>query len=112
ENSVLVFGKYRTRGLRECNSVNDEALTQIARGAGRVEGSEMPVMYTWQRHYDAAMVETDPRRLARLIKAAEVEIDARMEELRLKRDGTRDEKDAIAEALAWLNILRKEIHAA
>lgn len=72
----------------------------------------MPVMYTWQRHYEEALVETDPRRLARLIKAAEVEIDARMEELRLRHDGTRDEKDAIAEAIASLNILRKEIHAA
>jgi hypothetical protein len=72
----------------------------------------MPLMYVWQRHYEEAMVETDPRRLARLIKTAEIEIDARMEELRLKHDGTRDEKDAIAEALASLNILRKEIHAA
>lgn len=72
----------------------------------------MPLVYTWQRYYEEAMVETDPRRLERLIKAAEIEIDARMEELRLKHDGTRDEKDAIAEALASLNILRKEIHAA
>jgi hypothetical protein len=72
----------------------------------------MPGMYTWQRHYEAALVETDPRQLARLIKAAEVEIDARVEELRLKHDGTRDERDAIAEAIAGLNILRKEIHAA
>jgi hypothetical protein len=72
----------------------------------------MPVMYTWQRHYEAALIETDPRQLVRLIKAAEVEIDARMEELRVRHDGTRDEKDAIAEALAGLNILRKEVHAA
>lgn len=72
----------------------------------------MPAMYTWQRHYEAALVETDPRQLARLIKAAEIEIDARMQELRLKRDGTRDERDAIAEAIAGLNILRREVHAA
>jgi len=72
----------------------------------------MPVMYEWQRHYEAALLETDPRRLTRLIKAAEVEIDARVEELRLKHDGSRDERDAIAEALAGLNILRKEVHAA
>jgi hypothetical protein len=72
----------------------------------------MPVMYGWQRHYEEALVETDPRRLVRLIKAAEIEIDARMQELRLRHDGTRDEKDAIAEALASLNILRKEVHAA
>ncbi len=72
----------------------------------------MPVMYEWQRHYEEALLETDPRRLVRLIKAAEVEIDARMEALRLKHGGTRDERDAIAEALAGLNILRKEVHAA
>lgn len=72
----------------------------------------MPVMYGWQRHYEEALVETDPRQLMRLIKVAEIEIDARMEELRLKHNGSRDEKDAIAEALASLNILRKEIHAA
>ncbi len=72
----------------------------------------MPAMYSWQRHYEEALVETDPRRLARLIRAAEVEIDARVEELRLKRDGTRGEREAIAEALAGLNILRKEIAAA
>lgn len=72
----------------------------------------MPAMYSWQRQYEEALVETDPRRLARLIRAAEVQIDARVEELRLKRDGTRDEKEAIAEALAGLNILRKEIAAA
>jgi len=69
----------------------------------------MPGMYQWQREYEAALIETDLVRLPKLIKVAEIVIDRRVEELRSKRDGTRDEKDAIAEALAGLNVLRKEV---
>jgi hypothetical protein len=72
----------------------------------------MPATYEWQQHYQAALLETDHARLSKLIKAAEIVIDQRMQELRSKHDGTRAEKDAIAEALAGLNVLRREIQAA
>jgi hypothetical protein len=65
--------------------------------------------YQWRPHYEAALLETDPGRLPRLIRRAEIVIDARLEELRLSGANAREEKDAIAEALAGLNVLRKEV---
>ena len=65
--------------------------------------------YEWQRHYEAAILETDRSRLPNLIKAAQAAIDARVEDLRLNHSGTAEEEQAIADALAGLRVLQKEI---
>jgi hypothetical protein len=63
----------------------------------------------WQRHYEAAILETDRSQLPKLIKAAQAAIDERLEELRSDHQNTPEEKRAIADALIGLNILRKVI---
>jgi hypothetical protein len=65
--------------------------------------------YKWQRHYEAAILETDRSRLPSLIKAAHAAIDARLEDFRLNHGGTPDEQQAIADALNGLRVLQKEI---
>jgi hypothetical protein len=69
-------------------------------------------MHEWRRYYQAALLETDPAQLLKLIRQAEIAIDARIEQLRDSQAGNREEKDAIAEALAGLNVLRKEVKLA
>jgi hypothetical protein len=78
--------------------------------------------YDWQRPYEAAILETDRSRLPKLIADAQAAIDARMAVLRSPSDaaaprkgnGTADgldheERQAIADALAGIRILIKEI---
>ena len=68
--------------------------------------------FHWRRHYEAALLETDRAQLPKLIRQAEIALDARIQELRSGQNGSRQEKDAIAEALAGLNVLRKEVRLA
>lgn len=68
--------------------------------------------YGWRQQYEAALLETDQTQLIILIRQAEIALDARIQELRAEHNGTREEKDAIAEALAGLNVLRKELQLA
>lgn len=72
----------------------------------------MGEMHEWRQLYQAALVETDRMQLARLIRQAEIALDTRIQELRDMHSGSREEKDAIAEALAGLNVLRKEVKLA
>jgi len=65
--------------------------------------------YEWQRHYEAAILETDRTRLPQLINAAQAAIDARIEDIRLNHSGTADEEQALANALDGLRVLQKEI---
>jgi hypothetical protein len=69
--------------------------------------------YNWQRYYEAAILETDRSQLSKLIAIAQAAIDERVAELRSHQNGeangTTAEKQAIADALAGLRILNKEI---
>ncbi|MGA9355860.1 MAG: hypothetical protein WBV46_19395 [Terriglobales bacterium] len=73
--------------------------------------------YEWQRPYEAAILETDRSRLPRLIAEAQAAIDARIEALYSKSNGktgpedyrAAEEKQAIADALSGIRILKKEI---
>jgi hypothetical protein len=73
--------------------------------------------YEWQRSYEAAILETDRSRLPILIAEAQAAIDARIEDLRSHFDGKMDgeayriaeEKQAIADALSGIRILKKEV---
>jgi len=65
-------------------------------------------IYDWQRHYEAAILETDGLRLPELIKTAQAAINRRIEELRTDHQGTPQEQQAIADALAGLRLLQQE----
>jgi hypothetical protein len=65
--------------------------------------------YAWRQHNEAALLETDRARLPQLIRTAQSMIDARVKELRLDHDASRDERDAISDARAGLNVRRKEV---
>jgi len=69
----------------------------------------MPPTYEWQRPFETAILETDRSRLPKLIASAQATIDARIEELRLDHQGSPDERQAIADAIAGLQILKREI---
>ena len=72
--------------------------------------------YDWQPAYEAAILETDRSLLPKLIADARAAIDARLEVLRSDPDreahegidGLDEEKQAIAEALASMQILIRE----
>jgi hypothetical protein len=68
----------------------------------------MTQSYEWQRYYEAAILETDRSRLQVLIKNAQTAIDARIQELHVNHGGTPDERLALEDALAGLNVLRRE----
>lgn len=70
----------------------------------------MSRVYGWQRFYEAAILETNRSRLPVLIQAAQAAIDARVEQLQSNSHDSADEKQAIADAQAGLNVLRKEIN--
>jgi hypothetical protein len=73
--------------------------------------------YDWQRPYEAAILETDRSRLPILIAEAQAAIDARIEALHSHSNGKMDgeayriaeEKQASADALSGIRILKKEI---
>jgi hypothetical protein len=69
----------------------------------------MKTEYTWQKSYQAAIMETDDGKLPNRLKAAKVAIDNRLHELQLDHGGTPEERLAISDALAGLNVLRKEL---
>jgi hypothetical protein len=65
--------------------------------------------YAWQRHYEAAIIETDRTKLPTLIEAAQAAINARRAEM----DGTGSpaELQAIEDARSGLRILIAETRA-
>jgi oligoribonuclease NrnB/cAMP/cGMP phosphodiesterase (DHH superfamily) len=66
--------------------------------------------YGWQRFYEAAILETNRSSLPRLIQTAQAAIDARIQQLQLDHHGSAEERQAIADALVGLGVLRKEIN--
>jgi len=65
--------------------------------------------YVWEASYQAAIIETDGKKLASRILAAKATLDARLHELQMDHGGTTEEKHAISDALAGLNGLRREL---
>ena len=65
----------------------------------------------WEELYSAAALETDDEKLPKRIQAAKASIDARIHELQSDHGGTPAERHAICEALAALNVLRRELEA-
>lgn len=73
--------------------------------------------YDWQRPYEAAILETDRSRLPKLIADAQAAINARLAALHSNANGDAngagdsldEEKQAIADALAGIRILIREI---
>ncbi len=63
--------------------------------------------YGWQRFYEAAMLETHNSRLPVLIQTAQAAIQARLHQLD-NDPGCADERQAIADALAGLEVLKRE----
>lgn len=69
----------------------------------------MTRIYGWQRFYEEAMLETKSTRLSTLIQAAEAAIDARLEQLGDDRTYSTEERQAIADALSGLQVLKREV---
>ena len=65
--------------------------------------------YSWQRHYEVAILETDRTQLPKLITAAQAAIDARITETQAMNDGSPEERQAITDAINGLRILISEL---
>ncbi len=68
-------------------------------------------MYGWQRFYDLAIVETDSARLPALIQTAQAAIEARLGQLASCDGDYSEERQAIADAIAGLEVLKREVKA-
>jgi hypothetical protein len=55
------------------------------------------------------MVETDDRKLQPRLQTAKASIDTRLHELQMDHEGAPEERQAIADALGGLNVLRREL---
>jgi hypothetical protein len=66
--------------------------------------------YGWQRFYEAAILETNRSSLPRLIQTAQAAIDARIQQLQSDHQDSAEERQAIADALVGLGVLRKEMN--
>jgi hypothetical protein len=66
--------------------------------------------FGWQRFYEAAILETNRERLPQLIQAAQAAIDARIDQLRMNHHDSAEERQAIADALAGLRLLKEEVN--
>ncbi len=69
----------------------------------------MKADYAWQELYEAAVLETNHEKIQPRIREAKAAIDARLHEMQLDHGGTPEERDAISDALAGLNVLRREV---
>jgi len=64
--------------------------------------------YTWYESYRAAVLETDWTKMQERLQVADHEIHERQRVLSLDHGGTPEERQAIADALNGLKVLRKE----
>jgi hypothetical protein len=65
--------------------------------------------FAWQRHYEAAIIETDFSLLPKRIAAAEAAIEARVAEIKSARFCTPAEQQALDDARSGLRLLSNEI---
>lgn len=68
----------------------------------------MKADYVWEELYKASLLETDRAKLRERVHAAKAAIDDRLQELQLDHGGSPEERIAISDALAALNVLRRE----
>jgi len=69
----------------------------------------MKAHYVWEESYQAAILETDDKKLQNRIQAAKAAIDNRLHDLQTDHGGTPEERQAITDALGGLNVLRREL---
>jgi hypothetical protein len=69
----------------------------------------MTADYVWKESHQAAILETDDKKLPRRLQVAKAAIDNRLHELQLDHGGTPEERLAITDALGGLNVLRREL---
>jgi phage FluMu protein gp41 len=69
----------------------------------------MKADYAWQELYEAAILETNCEKMQSRVREAKAAIDARLHELQMDHGGTPEETQAVSDALAGLNLLRREI---
>lgn len=65
--------------------------------------------YVWEGLYKGAVLETDDSKLPQRLQDAKAAIDKRLQDLLLDHGGTREERQAISDALLGLNVLRGEV---
>lgn len=68
----------------------------------------MTMTYNWHESYRAALLETDWTRMQERVKAAEADISERQRVLSMDHGGTPEERQAIADAINGMKVLRKE----
>jgi hypothetical protein len=69
----------------------------------------MKADYAWQEPYEAAVLETDDWKLAKRLPVVKARIDARLQELQMDHHVTREELQAISDAVRGLDVLRREL---
>ena len=69
----------------------------------------MKERYVWEEVYKAAVLELDREKLPERVHAAKAAIDVRLHELQLDHGGTPEERQALSDALASLNVIRREL---
>ena len=80
-------------------------LTDVAQGAERLSSIRFNAQTgttmndNWKESYQAALVETDDKKLRERIQAAKAAIDGRLRELQMDHGGTPEERQAITAAL-------------
>jgi len=65
--------------------------------------------YVWEESYKAAILETDDTKLPNRLHAAKGAIDRRLQEMQMDHGGTPEERLAVTDALAGLNVIRREL---
>jgi hypothetical protein len=69
----------------------------------------MKADYAWQELYGAAVLETDDGKLAKRLPVVKAGVDTRLQELQMDHQVTREERQAISDALTGLDVLRKDL---
>jgi hypothetical protein len=72
-------------------------------------GTIMKADYVWEDLYQAAVLETDDKKLPNRLHAAKAAIDTRLQQLQANHGGTPEERHTIVKALSALNVLRAEL---
>ena len=65
----------------------------------------------WEQLYEVAIVETNLAKMQQYTRAAKAAIDARLHKLQMDHGGTREEQQALSDALTGLRVLAREIEA-
>jgi hypothetical protein len=65
--------------------------------------------YVWGKLYEAALLETDDKKLPSCLQAAKSAINTRFQEIQANRNSPTEELQAIADALHVLKVLRMEL---